>query len=421
MKSRWFKIILICVFLFQNTTLLGYTLTEWSEKCFKELPENTSSYKTFLKSNELERVLINLKDTFFAKNFSEKNEAKWVKKEGENAGLPKDKSECPHVQKKIIPTDSKVCFMGDIHGSLHSLLRNLWALVSLGFLENNFKIVKPNFYMVFTGDYVDRGHYGAEVCFTLALLKLAKWKNVILISGNHEKKEMWNEHGFALELESKFGKNKFIDLFSTIFSYFPSALFLGSGTQGNENFVQCCHGGICTNYQTKDLFKDQNAFFEKISSKQMKHFTQNDFTYKKTASPSGTERIAYCKTAVQKYLETNNLRAIFRGHQHSSFGLKILPLKTEWLDDARTESELFYWKDVVTKTETENNEFFINNYFPVFTFSTAADSKEIFLPFDCFGIITTTQNFQTWKLNIYETFLHPYLKELGRKRPRFKS
>ena len=44
----------------------------------------------------------------------------------------------------------------------------------------------PTNILVFNGDFVDRGHNGIEVLASLALLKLADPRSVLLLRGNHE-------------------------------------------------------------------------------------------------------------------------------------------------------------------------------------------------------------------------------------------
>ena len=49
---------------------------------------------------------------------------------------------------------------------------------------------------VFLGDYVDRGNQGPEVVCYLAALKLKYPKEVILLRGNHETREMTETFNF---------------------------------------------------------------------------------------------------------------------------------------------------------------------------------------------------------------------------------
>jgi hypothetical protein len=74
--------------------------------------------------------------------------------------------------RKISP--EKVTIVGDIHGSLKCLDH---------VLELAGKLEDPNHYLVFCGDYVDRGSYSLEVFCSLLFLKLAHPKNVVLLKG----------------------------------------------------------------------------------------------------------------------------------------------------------------------------------------------------------------------------------------------
>lgn len=70
----------------------------------------------------------------------------------------------PYVQKLLLPADAVVAVFGDFHGSLHSLLRELNALADRGYLQDDFGVTpawQGRFFMLFLGDYVDRGLFGA--------------------------------------------------------------------------------------------------------------------------------------------------------------------------------------------------------------------------------------------------------------------
>ena len=72
----------------------------------------------------------------------------------------------PLVQKVVAPPGSEVFFHADFHGDVRSLVMDLKWLNQNGFLRG-FEAAKPNFYMMFLGDYTDRGAYGMEVLYTL--------------------------------------------------------------------------------------------------------------------------------------------------------------------------------------------------------------------------------------------------------------
>ena len=66
---------------------------------------------------------------------------------------------------------------------------------------DGFRLAKPNNYMVFLGDYTDRGNYGIEVLYTLLRLKLANPEHVFMARGNHEDVQMISTYGFLAECQ----------------------------------------------------------------------------------------------------------------------------------------------------------------------------------------------------------------------------
>lgn len=103
-----------------------------------------------------------------------------------------------------------VLVLGDVHGSFHSLLRDLLHMRRAGFLTPDF-LLRPDVMLVCLGDYVDYGPYGMEVLWTLLWLQLRNRKNVVLLGGNHEDLGQNEVVGgmpdnFALELDKRFGQ-----------------------------------------------------------------------------------------------------------------------------------------------------------------------------------------------------------------------
>lgn len=171
-----------------------------------------------------------------------------------NNGLPSDLQALAmygqfFLQKLEIPVGGEIAFHGDIHGDIHSLNGFIEFLSNNNYLDKSdpFKIVNPNFYMVFLGDYVDRGDWGAEVMYTILRLKKANPDRVFMVRGNHEDIGI-NLHsgagGFVEELKRKFkeGAQILIEKIQKFYAYLPVALYLVSGAQ-ERNALLCCHGG----------------------------------------------------------------------------------------------------------------------------------------------------------------------------------
>jgi hypothetical protein len=156
----------------------------------------------------------------------------------------------PFVQRIELPAGSKMLFLGDLHGSIHSLLRNMLHMAQQGYLSNDWKL-KDGMHLMVLGDMTDYGCYGVEVLYTLLKLKLANWDRVFFVRGNHENISMATGCGFRIELLNKYkggatafqdGKNifqKFILMSATL----PLAIFVSSASDP-DSYIQCCHGGV---------------------------------------------------------------------------------------------------------------------------------------------------------------------------------
>lgn len=193
----------------------------------------------------------------------------------------------PYVQKLIISPPKKVIFFGDLHGSVHTLIRSLLKLKKEGYINNNFKLIDPNSYLIFLGDYTDRGIYGLETLFTILLLKKNNPEEVFLLRGNHEdylvglkfyKKSFELEPkdrapGFIEELRYKLNMSMKDEIeIYRFYDTLPVALYLGSG-ENPINFVQCCHGGLELGYNPhKFLSSDNSIHFEEIKELYRKNY-----------------------------------------------------------------------------------------------------------------------------------------------------
>ena len=138
----------------------------------------------------------------------------------------------PFVQKVVIPAGAQVAMFGDLHGSVHSFLRELLWLQAQGLIDDDLR-VRPEhatkFFAVFHGDYVDRGPNGIETLALVIAFRLANPRNVFIARGNHESREMNVDGGFADELSNKYADSAEEDI-SRIYALYdalPVAVFLG--------------------------------------------------------------------------------------------------------------------------------------------------------------------------------------------------
>lgn len=149
----------------------------------------------------------------------------------------------PFAQKVEIPPESEVFFHADFHGDIRSLMTDLDWLNEHGYLRG-FQVARPNFYMVFLGDYTDRGAYGVEVLYTLFRLKSDNPDRVFLARGNHEEFSIQSRYGFLSEGRAKYGAEFDATEVLRAYDFLPVVIYLGSG----ENYIQCNHGGMEPGY-----------------------------------------------------------------------------------------------------------------------------------------------------------------------------
>jgi predicted phosphodiesterase len=141
-----------------------------------------------------------------------------------------------YIQKSDIGAETRVCVVGDTHGDLAALLGILADMRDRKnpILDQNFKVINPGkTLIVFLGDYTSKGKYPRWVLYTLELLKLVNWKNVFLMRGNHESKNMPSFSGGQFGLPT-------VGLDLSFSRYFPCCLYLKSG----NTVLQLSHGGV---------------------------------------------------------------------------------------------------------------------------------------------------------------------------------
>lgn len=99
-----------------------------------------------------------------------------------------DAQEIFQNENNVLEIDGDVVVVGDIHGSLHDLLRIIKYIE-----ENSMKTL-------FLGDYVDRGNFSLECITLLFALKLVHPESFFLVRGNHEFDETCCQYGFKNDI-----------------------------------------------------------------------------------------------------------------------------------------------------------------------------------------------------------------------------
>lgn len=248
----------------------------WYEECNK-FPEYVSG-ETPGSVGIRKRTLGPVIDAFIKMQEQRLSDARWLKRQFKSnkscikifdTSINITGSFLPFVQKLEVQPNDVIAFHGDLHGDVHSLLESIKDLRDKGYMDSKdpFKIKDKNFKLVFLGDYVDRGWYGAEVIYTILRLKLENPDQVFLVRGNHEDVMINSAYGFLGELERKWDDSQlteFCNKIHTMYTLMPVALYIGSADKsGNKDFIQCCHGGMEIGYNPQELLQS-NADYELI-------------------------------------------------------------------------------------------------------------------------------------------------------------
>ena len=218
----------------------------------------------------------------------------------------------PFAQKLTAPAGSEIIFHGDFHGDIHSFITMLDSLNKAGTLDG-FRLVKPNAYMVFLGDYTDRGNFGIEVLYTMLRLKLANPENVFMARGNHEDVQMIASYGFLAECQKKYARQFNPGLIARLYDFFPVVIYVGSG----EDFIQCNHGGMEPGYLPGLLLDAKpNIAFQLLNDMKGGRFLKK---YPKLLDVVDPVMESYIKANVRDYVPVSPMQPIINGFMWNDF------------------------------------------------------------------------------------------------------
>lgn len=230
----------------------------------------------------------------------------------------------------VLKIEGDLIIVGDIHGSLHDLLR------ILKFIHDNDSKV------LFLGDYVDRGNFSLECITILFALKVKNPDKFYLIRGNHEFDQLCSQYGFKEEILNYYNPKKsetdnsndeyfsehthidcykytekLYDQFVQVFSYLPICAIVNETTF-------CIHGGLSPKF---DHIDDINSIHRPIKTFEesglLSDLVWGDPSHGSTLfdeNPRG-RGFMFNGEAIRTFLMNNSLSRIIRGHQCVRKGL----------------------------------------------------------------------------------------------------
>jgi hypothetical protein len=110
------------------------------------------------------------------------------------------------------------------------------------------QVRNPSRRYIFIGDFVDRGYNSVETIELLFCYKVKYPKDILLLRGNHESRQITTVYGFYDEIIKKYGCSTPWKYFNEAFDYLP----LGALVDGK---ILCIHGGLSPEIKTIDQMR----------------------------------------------------------------------------------------------------------------------------------------------------------------------
>ena len=359
------------------------------------------------------------------------------------------------IQRLNINSTNKIILFGDFHGSFHTFFRTLCRFHRYGIINLEIFEIKEPYKIIFLGDILDRGQYSLDILniiFKLIMINNTDTTNqkIILNRGNHENYDQYTQstYGAYNEFKKKIIKqsdfDNFILLFYKLLCILPSAVIINCE---NKKKIWCSHGGFPEEWlEINDKRISPTGLIgtskddERISNDNILNIYNNenisrdirwsDFGGYDSANKSvnfipssrGPSINMYTYIGTKKFLDSNNIDFIIRGHQDSISNSSLFTIEgSEYKINNPTNKNIdnfLYFNDTVKSFGNRvhgpiarlvpNKDLLIDNYFPVLTISTNTDAGRnlnsdsfVLLRFDIES--DEIDNFSIKKLSIIHT------------------
>jgi len=242
-----------------------------------------------------------------------------LKKEREEGKIGSEKVKGGLIE---LSAQGEAIVVGDIHGDLDSLTRILKESQFLKRAEKN------RVYLIFLGDYGDRGEDTPEVYWVILKLKTIFPEKVILLRGNHEPPEGLSVYPFDLPyfLRVKYGSEagrEILSLFIPFFNLLPHALLV----RGKYLML---HGGVPEGVSSVEDIANAHITHPKTSFLEQILWNDPAEIEGSYPSPRGAGRF-FGEDVSEKVLGLLGVKTLIRSHQPSegasaTHGGKVLTL-----------------------------------------------------------------------------------------------
>jgi protein phosphatase len=205
--------------------------------------------------------------------------------------------------------------VGDLHGDLESLVQILQESKILQRMK-----MSRSAFLIFLGDYGDRGPFSAEVYYTVLRLKLQHAAQVVLMRGNHEgpKDLLASPHDLPIQFQNRFGK-EWTEAYNSVLELFPH---LYNAVLVEQRYL-IVHAGLPQQARKiEDFAYAHKKHPEETLLEDMLWSDPQDALEGTYASPRGAGHL-FGKDITATVLKALNVKILIRGHEPCSEGFKI--------------------------------------------------------------------------------------------------
>lgn len=211
-------------------------------------------------------------------------------------------------QPTLVEITGPAYVIGDVHGNLIDLIRILRAIT-----------FKPDNYIVFLGDTVDRGTFSLEVITIILATFLANPNKVVILRGNHECSEINGNYGFKEQITKYYSENSSLwEEYNKVFAYLPIACTI------NQR-IFCIHGGISPDFKSLNQIRDLKRPIYSIEKDTMLYNVLWSDPHKNNGFIESlrAKSCSYGTDVLMRFLNDNSLGILVRGHQCVTNGVEL--------------------------------------------------------------------------------------------------
>lgn len=222
------------------------------------------------------------------------------------------------VEEQLVRLQAKgeAIVVGDLHGDLDSLM---YILKNSHFLEKARR--RKYEYLIFLGDYGDRGNSSPEVYYVILKLKETFPDKVLLLKGNHEGPSdlMPSPHDLPTQLSEKYGSKATAAIYLELRNLFGK---LSNAVIIDKQYI-LIHGGFPS--RAKSIRDIALATEKHPKQSHLEEMLWNDPAEEVKGtkeSPRGAGKL-FGKKVTEKMLKLLGVKILIRGHEPAENGYKI--------------------------------------------------------------------------------------------------